>query len=126
MQIPNHENFIFQPDGAPPHYKNDVREWLDEQFEDRWIGRGTRLDNSIEWPPRSCDLTPLDFWLWGMLKNKVYKTAPASLLELKQRIIDECRAVTAGECMKACRNVIKRVRKCLELQGHQVSKASLG
>jgi hypothetical protein len=35
----------------------------------RWIGRG----GSITWPPRSPDLTPLDFFLWGYAKNIVYQ-----------------------------------------------------
>ena len=26
----------------------------------------------ISWPPRSPDLTPMDFFLWGYLKAKVY------------------------------------------------------
>ena len=26
----------------------------------------------FNWPPRSCDLTPLDFLLWGYTKDRVY------------------------------------------------------
>ena len=36
---------------------------------DRWIGRG----GTINWPPRSPDLTPLDFCLWGLMKSEVYR-----------------------------------------------------
>jgi hypothetical protein len=35
----------------------------------RWIGRG----GPIAWPPRSPDLTPLDIFLWGYVKNTVYQ-----------------------------------------------------
>ena len=45
-----------------------VREFLDEEFSERWIGRGGLL----EWSPRSPDLNPLDFSIWGLLKDKVY------------------------------------------------------
>ena len=56
-----HENDIyFQQDGAPPHYASEVREWLDNRFDCRWLGhRGP-----VEYPARSPDLTPLDFFLW--------------------------------------------------------------
>ncbi|EZA48500.1 hypothetical protein X777_12995, partial [Ooceraea biroi] len=46
------------------------RNILNESFPDRWIGRGGR----ISWPARSPDLTPLDFFLWGHLKNEVFLT----------------------------------------------------
>ncbi|EFN65149.1 hypothetical protein EAG_00038, partial [Camponotus floridanus] len=42
----------------------------------------------IEWPPRSPDLSPLDFFLWGYLKSKVYKTNPRNLNNLRRRIVD--------------------------------------
>jgi hypothetical protein len=48
----------FQQNGAPPHYGVNVRRFLDNQFERRWIGRR----GPMEWPPRSPDLTPLDFF----------------------------------------------------------------
>ncbi|GBM55690.1 hypothetical protein AVEN_198696-1 [Araneus ventricosus] len=53
------EGVIFEQDGAPPHYGNIVREFLDTTFPQRWIGRGAVM----AWPPRSPDITPLDFYL---------------------------------------------------------------
>lgn len=59
-------NLIFQhDDGAPAHFAQDVRHYLDAGFR-QWIGRGSR---SVAWPPRSPDLTPLAFFLWGYIKN---------------------------------------------------------
>lgn len=78
---------IFQQDGAPPHYYLPVREFLNNQFDNRWIGRR----GPIEWPARSPDLSPLDFFLWGYVKNEVYKTKPRNIEELKQRIVTSCR-----------------------------------
>nr|QLJ84872.1 transposase-like protein [Dichotomius schiffleri] len=34
------QNMFFMHDGAPPHFARAVREYLNEQFADRWIGRG--------------------------------------------------------------------------------------
>ena len=65
------EDIIFMQDGAPPHWGTNVRDWLNENLEDRWIGRGSP---NMPWPPRSPDITPCDFFLWGYVKSKVYKT----------------------------------------------------
>jgi hypothetical protein len=71
----------FQQDGAPPHYAFCVcvREWLDMHFEGRWI----RRCGPLEWPARSPDLSPPDFFLWGVLKDLVYKNKPRNVDELK-------------------------------------------
>ena len=47
------------------------------------------LDNNTEWPMRSLELIPCDFFLWGYLKDKVFRTPPESLNVLLQRIITE-------------------------------------
>ena len=54
--------------GARPHFSCFVTDVLNERFPDAWIGRG----GPIPWPPRSPDLSPLDFILWGYIKNIVY------------------------------------------------------
>jgi len=40
----------------------DVTTFLDETFPGRWVGRG----GPTAWPPRSPDLTPLDFFCMGV------------------------------------------------------------
>ena len=52
------EEFYFQQDGVPPHYHSGVRSFLDEVLPNKWIGRR----GLVEYPPRSPDLTPLDFF----------------------------------------------------------------
>ena len=59
----------FQHDGAPAHFARDVREYHNV-FHNRWIGRG----GSVQWPPRSTDLTPMDLFIWGEMKCLVYET----------------------------------------------------
>ena len=53
-------------DGAPPHFGIVVREWLNAQIPGRCMGR----HGSQEWPARSPELTPCDFFLWGWLKEE--------------------------------------------------------
>ena len=51
-------------------------------FEDRIISR--RAD--VVWPPRSCDLTPLDHYLWDAVKDKCYDDKPETIDALKDNI----------------------------------------
>jgi len=71
-----------QHDGAPPHYTRHVREYLNESFPNRWLSHG----GPIAWPPRSPDLTPLDYFLWGHMKTLVYETKVDSRAALCHRI----------------------------------------
>ena len=107
------EPIFFQHDGAPPHYRLTVRNWLHEHFPRRWIGRG----GSIPWPPRSPDLTPPDFFLWGVLKDIVYATRPPDVEDLKQRITQAMAAIPVHLCEKVCRSVPDRLRRCVEADG---------
>jgi hypothetical protein len=56
----------------------------------RWIGRG----GPITWAPRSSDLTPFDFFLWGYVKNIVYQVRINDLQHLKACIRDTMATVT--------------------------------
>jgi hypothetical protein len=53
------DNMLFQQDGALPHSHKEVTDLLNSKFPGKCIGRG----GSITWPPRSSDITPLDFFL---------------------------------------------------------------
>ena len=51
-------------------------------FEDRIISHIA----DVVWPPRSCDLTPLDYYLWGAVKDKCYVDKPETFDALKDNI----------------------------------------
>ena len=59
-----------------------MREYLDECFPNRWLGRG----GPIAWPLRSPDHTPLDYYLWGHMQTLVYETKVESRAALCDRI----------------------------------------
>lgn len=109
------ENVWFHQDGATPHYARIVRNYLNQIFPGRWIGRR----GSIEWPARSPDLTPLDFFLWGYLKNKVYVNRPADVDELKARIADEIAAIPQEYLRNSINEVRNRLHYCQEVNGQQ-------
>lgn len=61
------------------------------------------------WPPRSPDLTPPDFFLWGYLKSAAYITHPQTLDEVQiaiQRTVDNISCVMLQSVFG---NMIKRV-----------------
>lgn len=107
------DQLYFQQDGAPPHFSLEVRQYLDTVFPGHWIGRR----GSIEWPARSPDLTPMDFFLWGHLKSVVYRTPPQSIDDLRNRIIEECRNLTP-QVFENVRNAFEnRLYYCLNVNG---------
>ncbi|GFU40815.1 putative transposable element [Trichonephila clavipes] len=55
---------------------------LKDTFGDRLISRF----GPVNWPPRSCDLTPLDYFLWGRVKSLVYADKPQTLDHLEDNV----------------------------------------
>lgn len=102
-----------QMDGAPPHFDRRVRQFLNDNFHNRWIGRG----GPIEWPPRSPDLTAPDFFLWGYVKNIVFKSPPTTPENMKERIREAFRNISQQILFNVANNFKKRVRLCLESDG---------
>ncbi|XP_066141312.1 uncharacterized protein [Euwallacea fornicatus] len=107
----------FMQDGAPPHYTLNVRQYLNNTFPRRWIGRGN--DAPVQWPPRSPDLTPCDFFLWGFLKSKVYSTSIDHIQELHNRIFNAVNDVrNRPEVMQRMHfNFLKRINLCMQENG---------
>jgi len=106
-------NMWFQQDGHPAHTAKETRLLLNEKFGRRWIG----LHGPHEWPPRSPDLTPLDFYLWGHLKQQVYATRPASIEDLKDRIVRACRAITPQILCRVREAILDRAILCERMEG---------
>lgn len=108
-------NTWYQQDGAAAHYARNVRTYLDTVFINRWIGRR----GAIEWPARSPDLTPLDYFYWGYLKDRVFKTKPLNLDESRQRIIDESAIILTEMIENAVGAFYHRLGYCQEMNGEQ-------
>lgn len=104
----------FQHDGASPHNFHDSATMLGRLFDNRWIGTNAH----IPWPPRSPDLTPLDFFLWGYVKDKAYKQQYQSVVELENKIRDIINNIPARSILKVTGSVIRRAQKCIDQQGH--------
>lgn len=106
---------IFQQDGAPAHFARLVRDYLDIVFPNRWIGR----NGPIQWPPRSPDLTPLDFFLWGFLKDRVFRTVVEDIPEMEARILDNCLIPDEEMFTRVRESFEKRILFCIHEEGKQ-------
>ncbi|GFS52882.1 hypothetical protein TNCV_341671 [Trichonephila clavipes] len=83
-ELSNHDvqELWFQQDGATCHTARATIDLLKDTFGDRLISRF----GPGNWPPRSCDLTPLDYFLWGYVKSLVYADKPQTLDHLEDNI----------------------------------------
>lgn len=107
---------IFVHDGAGPHYTDDVRDYLNATFPGRWFGR-----NSVNrWPARSPDFTPLDYFLWGTVKNAIYNGEiildENILWNRIQESFDQLRA-NPQMLRRATHDISRRLRYCLAVNG---------
>jgi hypothetical protein len=50
----------------------------------------------LAWPPHSPDITLLDFFLWGYVKDKVYVTKVTGVEGLKTQIRDVVTTINRG------------------------------
>jgi len=105
----------FQHDGGPSHYTRHVMQHLNDTFPNRWIGRGS----TINWPPRSPDLTPLYFCLWGLMKSEVYRKKVDTRDELLVSILDVNARIKESQdaLRRTTRQVFTRVAKCIDVDG---------
>lgn len=107
------QTLVFQHDGAPPHYSAAVRRFLNNQYPN-WIGRG----GVTAWPPRSPDLTPMDYFLWGFIKQEVYSSVVLTFEDLRGRIIEAFQNVQGILSHKmTVHQMRKRARYCIRSNG---------
>ncbi|GFW27681.1 transposable element Tc3 transposase [Trichonephila clavipes] len=83
-QLNNHDvqELWFHQDGATCHTARATIDLLKDTFGDRLISRF----GPVNWPPRSCDLTPLDYFLWGYVKSLISADKPQTLDPLEDNI----------------------------------------
>lgn len=114
IPLVDRRKLFFQQDGCPAHSTRIVREWLNQQFGDKWIGR----NGPNQWPARSPDLTMMDFHLWGYLKENVYKENFHNNVDLlKDKIREVITNIPIHQIRNCYREFRYRVELCAELGG---------
>jgi len=72
---------------------------------------------SALWPPNSPDLNPVDYTVWSVLQERVYRNKISDVDELKQRIISEWAALSQKVIDSAVKERPQRLRACVHAGG---------
>ena len=117
VPLATRQRMRFMHDGAPAHFSHSVREWLQDQYPRRWIGRGHEAP--VVWPPRSPDLNPIDFYLWGHLKGIVYATDVDTQEGPWHRVQDAATLVrnSPGVFERVRSSLLRRANACVGANG---------
>ena len=117
------QNMMFMHDGAPAHFSLLVRNYLNNHYGNRWVGRG----GPVTWPPRSPDLNAMDFFAWGHLKSLVYATPVDNLLVLRNRIVEAFDTIrsTPDMLLQVHHSMQRRVQACITLNGGHFEATSV-
>ncbi|KAJ4449693.1 hypothetical protein ANN_01097 [Periplaneta americana] len=71
-------------------------------------------------PPRSPDLTPLDFFLWGYVKDKEYAIPVRDLRDLREHIIEAIESIPEDMLQRAGQEIVHRLDIVTVTAGAQV------
>jgi len=103
--------FTSQQDGAPAHPARETVELLKVETPDF-------IPPNL-WLPNSPDLNPVDYKIWGVLQERVYKTSIKDVDELRRRIDEEWDKLEQRIIDKAVGEWRKRLRACVAAGGGQ-------
>ena len=101
--------FVFQQDSAPAHRARETVKMLTRET--------PGFISPDQWPPNSPDLNPVDYSVWGLLQERVYRTRIADMDELKQRLRTEWASLEHSVTVAAIRQWRQRLRACVRAEG---------
>lgn len=108
----------FQQDGATCHTSRESMDILRNEFGEQFISR----NGPVNWPPRSCDLTPLDYFLWGYVKSLVYADKPTTIPALEDNITRVIREIPAEMLEKVTQNWTFRMDHLKRSRGQHLNE----
>jgi len=103
------EFFIFQQDSAPAHRAYDTVEMLR-------LNTPAFIPPTL-WPPNSPDLNPVDYKIWGVLQERVYRTRIRDVDHLKERLVEEWTQFDQKIIDGSINQWRKRLRACVSADG---------
>ena len=103
----------FQQDGATCHTANVTIDLFCTVFENRIINR----NSDVNLLPRSYDLTSLDYFFWGAVKDKYYANLPETIEALKHEMEVAIRGIEAQTIENVLTNWVDRMEYCKASRG---------
>ena len=101
--------FTFQQDSAPAYCARETISLLQRE-----------TPNFIPptlWPPNSPDLNPVDYRIWSILQERVYRDRITDLEHLKYRIVEEWDKLDHSIIVKSIQQWRKRLLACVRANG---------
>ena len=95
-----------------------ARNLLRPFLEDRIIS--SRAD--VVWPPRSCDLTTLDYYLWGAVNDKCCSDKPETIDALKDNIPEAIGEIQLHINDNVLKNCTDREGYCMASRGSHLNE----
>jgi len=97
--------FTFQQDSAPAHCARETVALLSAKTPD--------FVSPLDWPPNSRDLNPVDYAIWGILQEQIYRCQIRDVDHLKERLIEEWRRFDQNIIDRAVNQWRDRLRTCV-------------
>ena len=101
--------FTFQQDSAPAHRAKETVELLSRETPD--------FITPLLWPPNSPDLNPVDYKVWSVLQERVYRGRIRDVEHLKVRLVEEWSLFSQNIVDAAVRQRSVRLRACVNAEG---------
>ena len=108
------EPLIFQQDNAACHTSYDSKSIIEILFN----------NNTIEWPPNSPDLSPIEN-VWAILKEKLSKRKIKNLDDLRDNILDIWTKFPNSLCEKLCSQFNYKIKYVSEYGGKRINNELL-
>ena len=103
------DTYVFLQDSAPAHRARDTVQLLQQEMPE-FIAPDL-------WPPNSPDLNPVDYRVWGLMQERVYKTAMRDTADLKRRLIETWSSIPKTVMDEAIDEWGLRLRACVIAKG---------
>ena len=107
------KQYWMQQDGARCHTTALVLDWWFDNFGDRVI---SNLTDHV-WPPRSPDLSPLDFWFWGACMAMLRKNKITTMNGVIDAVNEFAASIPPADVRKSVRDIYARADACISHDG---------
>jgi hypothetical protein len=101
--------FTFQQDSAPAHRARETVALLTRETPD--------FIPPTLWPPNSPDLNPVDYKIWSVLQERVYRSRIRDVNHLRERLLEEWSRFDQSIIDKAVKQWRLRLRACVRADG---------